>query len=374
MPGPNAPLTFAIELYFGDLPMTFSPLLSLLTLPIVGACSMFGSSSPAFLDQQGKILGGSIASVERVKLGGVDQWMIVRGRDATNPVLLYLHGGPGAPMAPLTRRFIPELEEDFVVVHWEQRGAGKSYSSPIETITIDQLVSDTLELSQKLRERFGQEKIFLLGHSWGSFLGINVVKANPELFHAYIGVGQVVDRLEGEKLSYDYALRKAQEANDQNASNALTALGAPPYPQQSYVSSLSTQRQVLRRYGGSIYDPNLAQEIYKLGNILGYDEYTLLDRVRWVTGQIRAERTLGRAMYDVNFLSDASKLDLPVFFLQGAHDWQTPTPLVKEYYASLSAPDKQMHIFEHSANAPIFEEPQHFTRVMRAHLLPLASS
>ena len=161
-----------------------------------------GTPSP-IVDPQGKVLPNSISLIEKIPVGGMDQYLVIRGEDADKPVLLMLHGGPGTPEFPLMRDPNLVLEKEFVVVHWEQRGAGKSFSPdiPVESMTTNQLIADAAEVSNYLRKRFKQEKIYLMGHSWGSFLGILTAQRYPKLFHAYVGIGQVASQYQAEKLS-----------------------------------------------------------------------------------------------------------------------------------------------------------------------------
>lgn len=160
------------------------------------------SRTPQIRDEKGKVIPGSIASLEKVYIGGVKQWILIRGRSVNNPVLLFLHGGPGSAEWPLVRDYNRSLEDHFIHVYWEQRGAGKSYSKNIGNMHIDQFISDTRELLQYLQKRVNREKVFLIGHSWGSLLGILTAEKYPELFHAYIGVGQFVSAKEQEEISY----------------------------------------------------------------------------------------------------------------------------------------------------------------------------
>ena len=155
------------------------------------------ASTAPFVDAAGKLLPDSIASLERVMLGGVEQGMLIRGSNVDNPVLLYLHGGPGTSELGMVRQHnMPALEKHFTVVVWDQRGAGMSYSArhPESAMTVEQFIADTHELTQLLRQRFGQAKVYLVGHSWGSALGVLTAQRYPDLHHAYVGVGQVVRR------------------------------------------------------------------------------------------------------------------------------------------------------------------------------------
>ncbi len=169
-----------------------------------------GDADP-ITDINGKALPGSISSIEKITLGGQEQYLIIRGADSTKPVMLFLHGGPGFPEFALLKEYNSAIENDFVMVYWEQRGAGKSFSKyiPAESLNITQLISDTRELSEILAMRFKQDKIYLMGHSWGSFLGILSAYQHPELYHAYFGVGQFCNQYEGEKVALDWVKEQA---------------------------------------------------------------------------------------------------------------------------------------------------------------------
>jgi pimeloyl-ACP methyl ester carboxylesterase len=161
-----------------------------------------------FLDENGKLLAGSISEKVFVNINGVEQGMFIKSKDSNNPVLLFVHGGRGMPEYWLTQRYPIGLEDHFTVVWWEQRGAGLSYSVDIapETMTAEQFVDDTIEVTNYLRDRFGKEKIYLMAHSWGSYIGIQAAAQEPDLYYAYIGIGQITHQIQSEQLAYQYAL------------------------------------------------------------------------------------------------------------------------------------------------------------------------
>jgi pimeloyl-ACP methyl ester carboxylesterase len=182
-----------------------------------GILTVWSPGTPRpFLDAAGRPIAGSIAEKTWVDINGVKQGMVIRGQNAANPVLLVVHGGPGMPDYVLTEEYPPELEDLFTVVWWDQRGAGLSYSPdiPAASMTVEQFISDTLTATDYLRQRFDQDKIYLLGHSWGSFIGIQAVARSPQRFHAYLGMGQMVFQLESEKLAYDYMLATYRRRGD----------------------------------------------------------------------------------------------------------------------------------------------------------------
>lgn len=200
--------------------------------------------TPQFRTKDGQVIEGSIVSLEQVNIGGGEQTILVRGKSASSPVLLFLHGGPGMPAMYLANAFQRPLEEHFVVVYWDQRGAGKSFSEdiPIEIMNVEQFVSDTVELTQMLKERFGQEKIYLVGHSWGSYPRMLVVARQPEIFHTYIGIGQV-------------ASEKSQviQIQDEYIQQQVQASGNPEAMTDIQHDPDGTREKWLFYYGGELY-------------------------------------------------------------------------------------------------------------------------
>jgi pimeloyl-ACP methyl ester carboxylesterase len=192
----------------------------------------------------------SIASLEHIHIGGVDQYTLIRGNDSSHPVLLFLHGGPGMPAMYLAHAFQPELEKEFVVVQWDRRAAGKSYREDISsTLTTEQLVADTVELTNVLRARFHQDRIYLVGHSWGTYLGMLVIARHPELYHAYVGIGQLARSSPIAGIQDEYIRQTARRMGDQDAINELEEKGASV--RETHSSNLevkSIKRSRLRRY------------------------------------------------------------------------------------------------------------------------------
>lgn len=212
-----------------------------------------------------------IDSLERVSLGGVDQWILARGRNKSNPVLLFLHGGPGFPDMPFAHRFDTLLEKDFVVVHWDQRGAGKSYDPNIDpsSMTVGQFISDTRELTEKLKRRFNVSKIYLAGHSWGSIVGVLTVRRYPGLYEAYIGIGQEVNITEADKISYRFVLERAVSTGNKKALRELEEIGPPPYT----AGKVYIQRKWLNEFGGVFYKDMNYSKLFNIGIVS--PEYSL---------------------------------------------------------------------------------------------------
>ncbi len=298
----------------------------------------------------------AIAAIEPVEIGGVEQWLLVRGQDTAKPVLLYLHGGPGAAFMPMAREFSARLEEHFVVVHWDQRGAGKSCSSevPDQSLRLEQYLADTLELVNALRARFGVEKIYLLGHSWGSVLGVLTVQAHPELFHAYVGLGQVVNMRRNEEISYDFVVERASAEGNQEALDALAGI-RPPY---SSTRDLATQRQWLGHYRGDYRQGNAMSQLARL--TIRAPEYTFFEKLSYMPCMWKVLDHAWKDIEPVDFLRDVQRLELPVYLFTGRHDYNTPFELVEEWARTLQAPHLEVVWFEESAHMACLEEPERF--------------
>lgn len=304
----------------------------------------------------------SIASLEKVNLGGIEQWILMRGHDANAPVILFLHGGPGNPQISVAPRLLAELEQHFVVVNWDQRGSGKSWSKDIDpsTMTVDQFVLDTLELTQWLKERFGQEKIYLVGHSWGSYIGALAAQQSPEYFHAYVGVGQMVSFVESEELSYQYTIEAARREDNDKAVAQLETIGRPPY--DNGMEDIAVQRKWLDHFGGLQREVNMTQEWLK--SIITRREYTLFDAYRYMQGANFSGRHLFDCLTEVDLFHEVPELKIPVYLVSGKYDYITVSSLTERYYQRLEAPAKEYVLFEKSAHLPLFEERELFTQLM----------
>lgn len=296
--------------------------------------------------------------LEKVSLGGIEQWIFIRGQDKSNPVLLDLHGGPGSAEIALARFSYPGLDEHFTVVHWDQRGSGKSFSSDIDpqSMTVDQFVLDTCELVEILKERFDVPKIYVTGHSWGSLLGILTVSRHPELFYAYVGDGQLVDVLKNDTISYQFTLDKARESGNEKAIRQLEEIGPPPYDYKRLI----TQRKWLDRFGGVYQSPNASK-----GNLLMLSltspDYSLVDFLRYYRGILFSLKYMLPQLYEINLFEEVQTIDVPVYFFMGRYDYNTPFELTESYYRELNAPLGVTTIwFEESGHMIPDEEPEKY--------------
>jgi pimeloyl-ACP methyl ester carboxylesterase len=314
-------------------------------------------------------LEGSISVIEKVILGGLDQYLIIRGADSANPVMLFLHGGPGSPEFAFMKHFNPDIEKDFVMVYWEQRGAGKSYSKdiPVEGMNMQQFISDTKELSEYLIERFNQEKIYIMGHSWGSLLGILTAWKHPELFRAYFGIGQVAHQYRGELISYEWAKEQAHKNNNEKAIKSLDKLSFPDSLASSkeWIDFLMVERNYVNKFGGgTMRDFSGMWPLVKI--VLKTKEYTFAEKINFMNASLFSLEHLWNEVIDLNLNNEIDSMQVPVYIFHGKHDFTTPYSVAKEFFNQLKAPHKKFFTFENSAHSPVFEEVNKFNAIIRS--------
>jgi pimeloyl-ACP methyl ester carboxylesterase len=320
------------------------------------------------VDVHGKVLPGSISEKIHLTINGVEQGMFIKGKDSSSPVLLYLHGG--MPDYFLTQDYPTGLDEYFTVVWWEQRGSGLSYSSdvPPESVNPDQLVSDTLSVTNYLRERFGQQRIYLMGHSGGTFIGIQAAARAPELYLAYIGVAQMSDQLESEKLAYAYMLQRFRD--DGNATMVRTLEEAPvtdsiPLPDPY----LSVRDSAMHSLGiGTTHDMRSVVTGVLLRSFENR-EYTLAEKINMWRGKMFSGSCLWNLQLSTDLTTKVTRLEIPVYFFHGAYDYTVSYPLAKSYYERLDAPLKGFYTFTQSAHSPLFEEPTRMAQILQEDVL-----
>jgi pimeloyl-ACP methyl ester carboxylesterase len=317
-----------------------------------------------------------INSLEAVRIGGINQWIEVRGQDVNNPILLFIHGGPGVAFIPMSGAFQDPWEKYFTVVQWDQRGAGKTYASndlelQRKTMNVAQMEQDALDVGNYLRTRFKREKIFVVGHSWGSILGLWLAHEHPELIFAYIGTGQVVSMPQNEVVAYNDALQEARTRHNEPAIKDLE--GIAPYPPPN---SDSNKMAIARNWERDL----LAQSPDAAGfldikriitGIVSTPGYSLYDDLGFFRGQMLSLNT---------FLPEVMKMDLntlgpdfrvPIFFFEGGYDPYCRPSLVVEYAKTIRAPQKEVVWFENSGHFPFFEEQQKFKDELTLRALPL---
>ena len=304
-----------------------------------------------------------------VEVGGIQQWVTIRGENKNNPVLLVLHGGPGDATNPWGYAIFRLWLKHFTVVQWDQRGAGRTFgknpNAPSQSITIARMTKDGVELAELLRKQLRKDKIILVGHSWGSILGVHMVKARPDLFYAFVGTGQVANPATSYTVAYEELLRKAEALKDERAIRELREVGPPPY---SDGRGYSVQRRWSNFFEGA--DAFISSMV---GFALAAPGYTLRDVNDWFDGQnVSAERLVPEtSALDARTL--AGDFAVPVFVIQGAEDFTTPTSLARSFVESIRAPAKAFVPIEGGGHFAVFMKSGAFLDELVSRVRPLAT-
>ncbi len=356
---------------------TFSHLLFISIFALIVVCFIFllivspGKTSP-ILGADGNILPNSIATIETPVIGGIPQGMIIRGENIDNPVLLFVHGGPGVSAYPTSKFGLKRLEKLFTICYWEQRGTGMSYTKniPVATMNLDQMVDDAAEVTRYLINKFNKQKIFILGHSWGSLLSSFTIHKYPELYFAYLGIGQIGDTYLSEQESYQFVLNEAKTRNDKAALHVLEHLNVPAREAggQDWYDYFIKQRKYVFKYGGARYGDHRTY-LDALKAVLFCKEYTIREKLNYPAGLRFSQICLDRAMLN----NDPDKLlteqKIPVYIFQGLHDHQTSYSVAKSYFDQLRAPVKKFYTFRYSAHTPQIEEYDAFEKIVKEDIL-----
>lgn len=309
---------------------------------------------------------------KRIVLGGLEQAIHIWGTRMENPVVLFLHGGPGVPNRHSMAKRHMDLIGDFTIVAWDQRGTGGSYRGcQPDSLALEQLISDCAELLDYLCVTLKKKKIFLLGASWGTELGTFVCQKHPDKVAGYIGYGQVVNGVENENVSYAFALEEAKKAGNVEDIAELERIGPPVDGQYKPVfEGLMTQRRIMKKYGGH----STKKGGYFSGTvipILTSSELDLRSKIGTAKGYKLCLSRMWPTIVHYDFVKDCGPFQMPYYIFQGRLDRNTPASLVQEYYDSIEAPDKDLVWFEHSAHGPMGEEPEKFKKLMREKFLAI---
>lgn len=318
-------------------------------------------------DQEGKMIPNSISERGEINIGDLRQTYFIRGEKPENPAMLFLHAGPGNPELPfiISRETEERLEKYFTVCYWEQRGAGASYNKSINpaTMSIEQLIEDTHEMTLYLKKRFKQDKIYLMGHSFGTYLGIKTIEKYPNDYLAYFGIGQISSQRESEILAYDYMLKHAEEMNDGKSISCLMKFdrNAPNFPAMDYEV---VRAELMEKYGiGTMHNNSSINTLVK--DVLLFKGYTMNEKLNYPkASRFSTSCLLPYVMKDNLFNSSMSFL-IPIYFLHGKYDYQVSYILSKKYFESIDAPKKEFFSFEESAHSPNMEEPELFVKIIK---------
>jgi pimeloyl-ACP methyl ester carboxylesterase len=327
-----------------------------------------------FFDKDGKVLEGSNSEKIFVNIGGVKQGMFIRSKNLDNPVLLFLHGGPGFPNYFLFEKFNPGLEDFFTVCYWEQRGGGLSYSPEVtlESMTLDQLTSDAIEVTNYLRKRFEKDKIYIMAWSGGTTIALPAIAQAPELFHAYIAMGQITRQRESEKHAYDFMIKQFTELNDQRSIKELQKFNHLETEQDliSFYNSVSRDNMM---HGLGIGTMRNMKSVFKdiFLPVWTCRAYTLTEKIKIWRSKILflPDTQLKREAFTTDFHASYPKVEIPVYFFCGIYDLTVNIDLTRDYYNYLDSPLKAFYTFYNSAHAPLFEEPERFRDVLEKDVL-----
>jgi len=307
-----------------------------------------------------------IQSLEEWEINGDKQWISIRGQDKKNPIILMVHGGPGSADLSMARYNDLITEKYFVVVRWDQRNAGKSFHffNSSGDLQPETFVSDIHDLTQQLKKRFNRTKIYIAGHSWGSIISALAASRYPEDYIAYIGIGQFVNGKENETVSYRFTLDEAIKDQNEVAIKELKEVGEPPY---SGLQELGKVREWLGYYGGAMFHGEHKKDTFQyLGDLMvSSPEYSLLDNIRFFAGIATSLIHVWPHVDKVDLPSQAKEFRIPVYFLIGRFDYNTPWELSEKYFKVLTTPKKKYIWFENSAHAPNYEEPEIFGNTLK---------
>lgn len=314
--------------------------------------------TPPFRDANGQQLQNAVAEERWITLGGVDQYVLLRGRRKDAPIMVNVHGGPGMSERALYRFHNAMLEDHFVVAYWDQRGAGKSFDRNLDpqTLTIEQMSRDLTELIDGLLAEFGQTQVLLLAHSWGTVLAIEHIARRPETVAAYIGVGQVTDQLRSEAEGYAWLLNRARQVGDEKAIAALQTIGPPPWTAEQFLE----QRNHLYALNGFFAEPpsplRYIREVISTPETGWMDILPMFNAMPWTIGHLWAENQA------YNAFERHQSLDAPIHLMLGRHDHAVSPHLAETWLEALDAPKKEAIWYETAGHMVPAEDATAFNR------------
>jgi pimeloyl-ACP methyl ester carboxylesterase len=321
---------------------------------------------------------GGIDSLVSVRIGGIDQWIHVRGQNVNNPILLFIHGGPGIAFIPLAREVQGPWERHFTVVQWDQRGAGKTYARNDRdlqriTMSVSQMEQDALEVVNYLRKRFKRDKIVVLGHSWGSILGLWLAHEHPDIIDAYVGVAQAVNMKLNEMTAYEDALKVARMRHSVEAIRDLESIQPYPPPAVDLRKASIAQEWQAKLLGPPADRPRFVDMKRILSTLLSAPEYSLRDVYGFTRGQLFSLEVLIPEVKQVDVATLGTDFKVPLFFFHGRHDPYCRPALIEKYAETITAPRREIVWFEDAGHFPFFEDQRMFTDELFRRVLPIAS-
>jgi proline iminopeptidase len=345
------------------------PRTALAVMAFIPSVAVLADTPKPFTQDDARAIVGNLQKVvsprgiderEEITLGGIQQWITVRGRDSRNPILLFLHGGPAAAEMPTSWTFQNGWEDFFTVVQWDQRGSGKTYAAndPAKvkpTLGVDRMEQDTVELVQYLRGRYGKDKIFVMGHSWGTVLGLKLAQEHPEWLYAYVGMGQIIDMRESERRDYESALASAKADRNQKAIQQLEAIAPYPNPQRTLTfDEIGVERNWSVYYGGLSWGRNSYDYYYDTSKLS--PDYSDADLKAIDQGAVMSVTALLPELMAVDF-THTTNFKCPIVIFDGRHDITTNADVAAAWFRTVHAPSKRLVWFEDSAHMMQIEQP-----------------
>ncbi len=345
-------------------------LIAVVALAVVGMRVVY----PAILRESHRIEAPGIDQMELVEIGGIQQALYFRGEDTANPVILFLHGGPGSPEMPFMHTFQYEWEEDFTVVQWDQRNAGKTYyandpDAVLSTVTADRVLEDAHEVTGYIKQKLDTDKIVIMGHSWGSVLGTMLVQTYPEDYSAYIAVGQMVNMIDNERVGYEKVLEAARAAGNQNDVAALEALA--PYPEEDFDVSFNNKISTLRGYQIK-YGLGTGLELETVLPVLVSPYYSLSEMMYFLS--VDAQKYQGDLMRflleDYDARNYGTEYSIPVYYIMGENDYQTPYPIAEAFFEEITAPVQHFFSVPDAGHFTMLDNKTEFDRILLEEIRP----
>ncbi|WP_368654926.1 alpha/beta fold hydrolase [Ornithinibacillus sp. 4-3] len=302
-----------------------------------------------------------------IDINGAKQGLIIETTDENLPVLLVVHGGPGYPLYPIARANNVQLYRLFTVCYWDQRGTGMSYTSDKKSLTIDQIVNDTVEVSNYLIQTFSKEKIYLMGHSWGTIIGSKAASIRPDLFQAYIGVGQIGSQSASEKENYNVISEKVEASGNEKWISEINSVNYSDnyYKDRKYFSIVDKYRT---KFGCGFLREGYPNS-QGLRDIFGTRQYSFKEKMNVFRGIANAYQAFGEKMAKTDLATEISEINTNVYIFHGRHDYITTHHQALRFYDYLKASKKSFHTFENSAHTPFIEEQSAFLEKLQNEVL-----
>ena len=304
----------------------------------------------------------SIYLLKKMNLGGLKQSILIRGEKRSNPVIIFLHGGPGFANISYIKKFQKEIEKHYIAVNWDQRGAGKSFSLFIDknTMTEEQILNDLDQLVDYLCEEFDKEKVYIVGHSWGTILGKDYVQMHPEKVEYYVAIGEYVSSNESDRYSYEYLRKKSEEENDKKTFKDLIEIGRPSFGDN--IIKQRKFRKIINEYDGNEIIVNINKEMLK--GAITEPEYSIIDLLKLTIGNYYSIYHLFNEYEDRDFREENLEFNVPILFILGKKDLVTNSLLAEEYFEEIESKNKKLIWFEKSGHDPQYEELARFNDIL----------